>query len=55
MSKILRIILGIAALALIITSMVIEGKNAYLAMGLACIAIANSITWAEKRNTNKED
>ena len=45
---IVRIVLALAAVALIITSMVTDKTTPYLAIGLSLLAISNIINWSSK-------
>ena len=47
-STVVRLVLALAAIGLIITSMVTDKTTPYLAIGLSLLAISNIITWSSK-------
>lgn len=47
-----RLVLGIAAIVFIVISMATDKTNPYLAMGLACVSIANVLNWTDKKGYN---
>ena len=47
-SAVIRIILALASIGFIITSMVTDKTTPYLAIGLSLLAISNIINWSSK-------